>query len=137
MARFDAMQGTVLTEGRRAAKCAAMTRTPLLLAIFAAAALSGCGSDNSHTIVAGGPQDEDAPSEVDLANVQLPPSITATKTYRCRDNSVLRVDWLSDGTARVDTGDGAGQPVEVGDGAPLQGSPEASTVTYEGKTCNA
>lgn len=131
------MQGTALTEGRLAAKGAAMTRTPLLLAIAAAAALAGCGNDNNdHTIVAGGPsEDPNAPSEVDIANVQLPPSITATKTYRCRDNSVLRVDWLSDGTARVDSGEGAGQPVQVGEGAPLQGSADASTVTYQGKTC--
>ena len=129
-----------MTEGRLAAKGAAMTRTPLLLTIAAAAALAGCGNDNNnHTIVAGGPQDDpNAPSEVDIANVQLPPSITATKTYRCRDNSVLRVDWLSDGTARVRNGDsGSDEQVQVGEGAPLQGSPEGSSVTYSGKTCKA
>lgn len=128
-----------MTEWRAAAKGAAMTRTPLLLAtIAAAAALAGCGNDNSHTIVAGGPEDEDAPSEVDVANVQLPPSITATRSYRCRDNSVLRIDWLSDGTARVRNGDsGSDEQVQVGEDGPLQGSPEASSVTYNGKSCKA
>ena len=31
----------------------------------------------------------------------LPPSIAASKTYRCKDNSLVYVDWLSDGSARV------------------------------------
>ena len=30
------------------------------------------------------------------ANVALPPSITASKTYRCKDNSIVYIDWLSD-----------------------------------------
>ncbi|QNM82517.1 hypothetical protein H8M03_10990 [Sphingomonas sabuli] len=113
-----------------------MTRTSLLLAIVATAALAGCNNAD-HTIVAGGP-DEDPVNEVDVANVQLPPSITATKSYRCKDNSVLRIDWLSDGSARVHTGESdAGTQVQVGEGGPLSGSADAATVTYEGKSCKA
>lgn len=137
MARFDTMQGTLLTPAAPIAKGAAMTRTPFLLAVAAAAALAGCNKDD-HTIVAGGPDDSDAPNAVDVSNVQLPPSITATKSYRCKDNSVLRIDWLSDGSARVHTKDGdLGQQVQVGDGGPLSGSADASAITYEGKSCKA
>ena len=65
-----------------------MTRTPLLLALAAAAALAGC---HKHTIVAGGPpSDED--QNVSNTPVALPPSIVATKLYRCADNSVVTVD---------------------------------------------
>ena len=66
-----------------------MTRTPLLLTLAAAAALAGCNKQ-SHTIVAGPPEDNTAVN----ANVQLPPSIVATKLYRCADNSVVTVDYL-------------------------------------------
>ena len=30
--------------------------------------------------------------------VVLPPSIQASKAYRCKDNSLVYIDWLSDGT---------------------------------------
>jgi len=73
-----------------------MTRTPLMLMLAAAAALAGCNKE-SHTIVAGGePGDNEANATAANANVQLPPSILATKLYRCADNSVVTVDYLSD-----------------------------------------
>jgi hypothetical protein len=78
-----------------------MTRTLTLLALVAAAALAGC--DNSgHTIVAGGPGGEETNAAAN-ANVKLPPSIAASKVYRCADNDVVYVDWLSDGTANLRT----------------------------------
>ena len=77
-----------------------MTRTLTLLALVAAAALAGC--DNSdHTIIAGPPGD-DANTTAN-ADVTLPPSIAASKVYRCADNDVVYVDWLSDGTANLRT----------------------------------
>lgn len=113
-----------------------MTRTPLLLALAATVALAGCNKED-HTIVAGVPGDN-ATADVNLANVQLPPSISSSKTYRCKDNSVVRVDWLSDGSARVHPdGKTVGTPVEVGAGKPIQGTPEGSSVSYNGKSCNA
>ena len=30
------------------------------------------------------------------APVELPPAIAASKIYRCKDNSVVYIDWLSD-----------------------------------------
>lgn len=118
-----------------------MTRTPLLLALVATAALAGCNKDDSHTIVVGPEGIEDnssAAGEENLANVQLPPSISASKIYRCKDNSVVYVDWLSDGTARVRTDKNeVGQTVQVGEAGAIKGSAEGSTITYNGKSCKA
>jgi hypothetical protein len=117
-----------------------MTRTPLLLALAATAALAGCNKEN-HTIVAGpeGIEDQNNTNEeVNLANVQLPPTITASHIYRCRDNSVIYVDWLSDGTARVRTKrTEVGTTVKVGEGGPIKGSADAKTISYNGESCNS
>lgn len=109
-----------------------MTRTPLLFAIVAAAALAGCNKEN-HTIVAGSPDDNVAAP----TNVELPPAIVATKTYRCADNSVVTVDYLQGGTsANVHTKDGAlasvkadaaGKPMTAEGGYSVDGSPTGST----------
>ena len=81
-----------------------------------------------------------------VANVQLPPSIVASHKYRCGDNSIIAIDWLSDGkanSARV-TPEGASgvnvtQAEAEGDytaeGTTLKGDPEASEVTFNGKSC--
>ena len=72
-----------------------MTRT-LTLALVAAAALAGCNKED-HTIVAG-PDVNDPQANVvaNLDNVQLPPSISASKTYRCKDNSLVYITFLTD-----------------------------------------
>jgi hypothetical protein len=107
-----------------------MTRTPLILALAAAAALAGCGNED-HNIVAGGePEDTNAPSN---AGVQLPPSIVASKIYRCGDNKIVYVDWLSDNKSaniRTDKGGAptlvtapeAGKPMGGPEGYSLEGS---------------
>lgn len=88
-----------------------MTRKPYMLILAAAAALAGCGED--HTIVAGGPQDDQPANAAANANVQLPPAIAASKIYRCADNKVVYVDWLSDGkSANIRTEQG-GAPTPV------------------------
>jgi len=112
-----------------------MTRTPLLIAVAAVAALAGCNKEN-HTIIAGG-----EPSGDNLAanaQVVLPPTIAASKIYRCADNKVVYVDWLSDGkTANVRT-EQAGPPTQVAAAQPgqpmiapggysVEGSPTAAT----------
>ena len=78
--------------------------------LAAAAALAGCNKE-SHTIVSGLPAND--VNAAKNANVQLPPSITATKLYRCADNSVVTVDYLSDNkSANVKVGKD-GSPVQV------------------------
>ena len=42
------------------------------------------------------------------APVELPPAISASKTYRCKDNSLVRIDWLQGGRgANLRVGDDA------------------------------
>ena len=113
-----------------------MTRTPLLITLAAAAALAGCNKDD-HTIVAGGPENADT-NVVSNGPVALPPTIAATKIYRCADNAVVYVDWLSDNkTANVRTEKGgsptqvtaaeAGKPMSAPGGYSVEGTAEASS----------
>ena len=115
-----------------------MTRPFTIIALVAAAALAGC--DNSdHTIVSdpAGP-DPMANAVANMGSVQLPASIQASKAYRCKDNSLIYVDWLSDGTARVKkTREEVGTTVTLGEGAPLKGDAKAASITYNGQSCKA
>ena len=60
--------------------------------------------------------------------VELPPSIVSTKAFRCKDNSVITLDFYSNGKsvgvhpkpgtrATVAKADAAGQPMKTADGA--------------------
>ena len=96
------------------------------LTFAAAAALAGCNQE-SHTI-GGGADVADADAAASPP-VTLPPSITATKSYRCADNKIILVDWLSDGkTANIRTEPGA-TPVPVT--APEEGEPMTAAGGYE------
>lgn len=150
MAHIDNMQARGLTVGAEAAKGHDMTRTPLLLTLVAAAALAGC---HKHTIVAGGPPSDSDANAAANANVQLPPSIIATKLYRCADNSVVTVDYLSDNkSANVRVGksqesiqvatDTPGKPMTGAGGYSVEGSPTSSSAKiavpgHPSQTCNA
>jgi hypothetical protein len=87
-----------------------MTRT-LLITLAAAAALAGC-NNSDHTIVAG-PNIDEGNSAAANGPVALPPSVAASKVYRCADNAIVYVDWLSDNkSANVRTKE-SGNPVQV------------------------
>jgi hypothetical protein len=102
-----------------------MTRTSLLLAIVAAAALAGC-SNQAQNVAA-----EENSADAN-AGVELPPSIAASKTYRCADNSVIQVDWLSDNkTANIRT-EQNGAPTQVTAPEPGQPMTSASGLGLEG-----
>jgi hypothetical protein len=112
-----------------------MTRTTLILTLAAAAALAGCNSKD-HTIVAGSPDDSSASNGAANAPVALPPSIASSKAYRCKDNKLVYIDWMSDGSARVKkTRDEVG--AQVTPGTELKGDPDGSTITYNGQSCKA
>ena len=115
-----------------------MNRT-LILALVAATALAGCNKED-HTIVAG-PRDTRETNKVNPADVKLPPAIEASKSYRCKDNSLVYVDWLNDkmtadirakkvGAATRVTSAEAGKPMTAA-GYSLTGSADASTITIE------
>lgn len=121
-----------------------MTRTFTLFAIAAAATIAGC--DNSdHTITTGEPYDPQENAVQNLQDVELPPAIAASHVYRCADNSVIYLDWLSNDTARIKqdrnevgttvTREGEEGPYTAEDQS-LSGSPDAETVTINGQSCN-
>jgi hypothetical protein len=67
--------------------------------LFAAAAILALSACNNDPIVADGPAD---PQKAELAKakpVELPPMVTASRTYRCKDNSLAFVDFMSNNTA--------------------------------------
>jgi len=78
----------------------------LTLIVLGAATLAAC---NNEPIVGGETPD---PMKDELAKappVELPPAIASTKTYRCKDNSVVRIDWLADNKGAYVHGDGTTQ----------------------------
>ena len=115
-----------------------MNRT-LTLALIATAALAGCSKED-HTIVAGTRESRET-NTVDPSTIKLPPAIEASKSYRCKDNSVVYVDWLNDKmtadirdkkiapATRVTTAE-AGEPMTA-EGYSLSGTSTASSVTVE------
>lgn len=119
-----------------------MTRTLPLIAI-AAVALAGC---EPTTIEGGGPADPMANEVANAGNVALPPSIVGSHRYRCKDNSLISVDWLSDGTtnsARVSPDGRSAVSLTqaepngpyTAEGASLTGDPKASSITFNGQSC--
>ena len=103
--------------------------------LAAAAALAGCEQE---TIIAQGPYDPRPNAAADASSVKLPPAIAASKAYRCKDNSLIYVDWLSDGSAREKKErNEVGTTVALGGGAPLTGDAKAASITYNGQSCKA
>lgn len=102
-----------------------MTRTLTLIALASAAALAGCNSED-HTITAGGPEDPMANQLANAAPVELPPAIAASKIYRCKDNSIVYVDWLSDNKSANFRSERNGPPTQ------LKGPEEGQAMVAEG-----
>ena len=120
-----------------------MTRTITILAVAAAAFVAGC--DNSdHTIVAGPASNDPMANAVEnLQNVELPPAIVASHAYRCKDNSLVYLDWLSNDSARVKASrNEVGTTVTkgadgsyTGEGQSVTGSAADETITINGQSC--
>lgn len=72
-----------------------MIRTALIAAL-AASALVACNKQDDHNLTANEPYDPQANVVANAGKVELPPAIAASKIYRCKDNSVVYVDWLAD-----------------------------------------
>jgi hypothetical protein len=110
-----------------------MTRTSLLIALAATAALAGC--NNGNTIGAA----DNSTNSVENAPIVLPPTIAQSKIYRCADNRVVYVDWLSDNkSANVRTESGGmatqvtaaepGKPMSSPAGFSIEGTAAASSI---------
>ncbi len=112
-----------------------MKKTSILAAAAALISLAACSNEP----VTDNGVDSQAEELASAAPVTLPPAIKATKTYRCKDNSLVYVTFLEDDmTALVREEQGgaplatlkapvAGQPF-VAEGFSLSGSGDA--VTY-------
>lgn len=73
--------------------------------VLGVAALAAC-NPNPTTVVANEAPDPMAAELANAAPVELPPAIAASKTYRCKDNSLVKIDWLSGGqSANLRVGD--------------------------------
>lgn len=111
----------------------------MLMIAVAGLALMACEKE---TINPGAEKAEIAAANAAKApKVVLPPSITATKTYRCADSSVVYVDWLSDKlSANFRTAD-SGTAVQLkaavagealtAEGYSLTGTDTSSSITIE------
>lgn len=83
----------------------------------------------------------EAERKASLPKVELPPSIVASRSYRCSDNGVLLVDWYSDGASagvrtspdaiqkRLKSATAGGAMVAEG-GWSLTGSPKDAKVAF-------
>lgn len=107
--------------------------------IAAVLTLTGCKQE---TVVAG-PYDPQAEQLAKAKPVTLPPSISASRAYRCKDNSLVYVDFYNDqktatfrskkgGDAVSLTAGEAGKPY-VYDGYSVTGSGAEITLTAPGK----
>ena len=114
-----------------------MIEQRLIALCVAAALLAGCNKQD-HNIVGGTP-DTQAGELANAAPVSLPPMIVASMTYRCKDNSVVYVEFMNDnktanlrstkdGPATALTAPEPGKPYAA-EGYALTGAAGAKTVT--------
>lgn len=66
-----------------------------LIAVAGLTMLSACNKNDEPEVV-GGPADPMAEKLANAAPVELPPSVKANKQYRCKDNSLIFVDFMTD-----------------------------------------
>ena len=67
-----------------------MTKNLILLAPLSLLALAACNSSETPATAENAAETAATPA----ADIELPPAITATGTYRCADNTILYVDFL-------------------------------------------
>ena len=98
-----------------------MKKTHILAAASVAALLSLAACNQEPEVVDANPD----PQAAELAKapaVTLPPAIKASKTYRCKDNSVVYVNFLTDDLS-ANVRDKEEEPPAVNLVAPAKGEP--------------
>ncbi|HWH18232.1 MAG TPA: hypothetical protein VNT77_07875, partial [Allosphingosinicella sp.] len=88
-----------------------MQKTSLTLGAFAAL-LSLAACNNEPEVVDANP-DPQAAELAKAERVELPPAIAASRTYRCKDNSLLYVDFYTNNTANVRLGSREEMPTQL------------------------
>lgn len=114
-----------------------------LISVAALTLLSACNKQDEPEVV-GGPADPMAEKLANAAPIELPPSVQESHQYRCKDNSLIFVDFMSDGKTvnlRTEkngaptklTAAEAGKPFE-GAGYKVEGKGKQITATLPGKS---
>jgi len=114
---------------------------PLAAAALLAFPLAAC--DNKTETVTGTAPDPQAEELANSTPVVLPPAMKASVTFRCKDHSLVYVDFFSgdkqallkttkDGTANMLTTDKVGDTLTA-DGYSMTGTPKAITLAQPGK----
>jgi uncharacterized lipoprotein YajG len=82
-----------------------MQKNRLLAAVAPVAALLALAACDTKptTIVAGGTPDPQAEALKNAPKVAPPPMIQASRTYRCKDNSLVYADFYTNNTAQLRT----------------------------------
>lgn len=110
-----------------------------LAPVAAFALLAACGSSEPEKV--GGPADPNAEAAAELSqNIVLPPALIASRTLRCKDNSVVYVDFFADnitvdvrkektGVATRLTAPAAGEAYVADGGYSVKGAATDATIT--------
>jgi hypothetical protein len=115
-------------------------------ALAASLLLTACGGSGSGSATA----EQNASAEANAAEaappVELPPMMTASQTYRCKDNSLVYVDFFNNTTAQfraektgpatVLTATEPGKPFEA-EGYSVSGSGPDVTIVRPGKSAQS
>lgn len=104
-----------------------MIRTMTLFAL-SGLALAACEPE---TIDGNQRPDPMADELANAAPVELPPAIAASKTYRCKDNSLVQIDWLAQDKGAYVHGEGRTQ-THLKRAEPVEGQPASTDLTAEG-----
>jgi len=126
-----------------------MHRT-LFSAAAMAAFLSLAACNNEPETVTANSVDPQAAALKAAPPVELPPAIQASRTYRCKDNSLVYIDFYTNDTAMYRTEKGGpatalsagegGQSPYIAEGHSVSANADSITLTAPGKgtlTCNA
>jgi hypothetical protein len=123
-----------------------MRTTPYLAAAASAALLALTGCNNAPETINTVEVDRNAPTEALPSNVVLP-TIQASKIYRCAypSNAVFYVDFFSNNTATIRSGNANATPVQLtstaaegpytGTGYTVNGN--GNSVTINGQSCRS
>ncbi|MGE4322790.1 MAG: hypothetical protein AB7E60_07120 [Sphingobium sp.] len=114
-----------------------------LIAAATISLLSAC-NNNGEPEVVGGPADPLAAQLANAGDLELPPSVKESHQYRCKDNSLIFVDFMSDdktailrterdGTPTRLTAAEAGAPFIADGGYEVTGTGKQITANVAGK----
>jgi hypothetical protein len=80
-----------------------MQKNRLLAAAPLAALLALAACDNKPTEIVGGPADPQAEALKNAPKVAPPPMIASSRQFRCKDNSLIFVDYYTNNSAQLRT----------------------------------